>query len=386
MRRSILRGRRIVLAVSVLWAFVGTLPPARVGAESHHALILLAAGLNAPNSVVAAPDGAGRLFVTELTGRIRIVENQIVRPVPFLDISRKVKTATVGQGLYDIAFHPNYAENGNFYVSYVALNGDAVLARYHVSSTDPNAADPNSEKIVLAVRHPHDFHYGGQIEFGPDRFLYYSMGDGGSGGDKEGNAQNKASLLGSIMRLDVDHGDPYTIPPGNPFAGDPAARPELWAKGLRNPWRFSFDQATGDLYIADVGQDNYEEIDFAPAHDPGGENYGWNQYEGNHQYRRGTRQNLTFPVFEYDHGGGNCSITGGYVYRGDGLPDLGGKYLFGDYCSGMIWALEQRDRQWSARPVLKTRLNIASFGQAANGDIMVVDSVGGSIFLLGNID
>jgi glucose/arabinose dehydrogenase len=371
---------RFVCVVSLVSIFISGLWQVRAGLR--YGLTTIARGFENPNSVVPSPDGTGRLFVTELAGRIRIIDQQRVRSVLFLNIANKVKTAVVGQGLYDIAFHPNYVKNGYFYVSYVALNGDARLARYQVSARDGNVADPNSEHIVLAIPHPHDFHYGGQIEFGPDGFLYYSMGDGGSAGDKEGNAQNKASLLGSIMRLDVDHGDPYTIPPGNPFAEDHAARPELWAKGLRNPWRFSFDRATGDLYIADVGQNKYEEINFAPAQGPGGENYGWNRYEGNHEYRKGGRDGVTFPVVEYDHGSGNCSVTGGYVYRGSALSDLTGKYIFGDFCSGMIWSLERRGQRWLTTLLLKEQVNISSFGEDMNGDILIVDAAGGSILLL----
>ncbi len=383
MRPLYVRYARALFGAALGLALIGVLDRTRAADTAHYGLTTIATGFVNPDSVVPSPDGSGRLFVTELAGRVRIIDHQTVRPVPFLDITEKVKTATEGQGLYDIAFHPDYVKNGYFYVSYVALNGEALLARYQVSAADPNSADPNSEEIVLAVQHPHDFHYGGQIQFGPDGFLYYSMGDGGSAGDKEGNAQNKASLLGSIMRLDMDHGDPYTIPPGNPFATDPAARPELWAKGLRNPWRFSFDQATGDLYIADVGQDRYEEIDFAPANDPGGENYGWNRYEGNYEYKGGSRTGLTFPVIAYTHGDGNCSITGGYTYWGNALPELRGKYIFGDYCSGLIWALTHTGQRWSMAPLLKARLSITSFGQDVNGEILVVDAASGSIFLLG---
>jgi glucose/arabinose dehydrogenase len=376
--------RVVVISMFSVVTFVGLLDRASTASAAHYRLVQIADGFKNPNSVVPSPDGSGRLFVTELAGIVRIIDQAGVRPTPFLDITGKVKLVVdYGQGLYDIAFHPSYASNGYFYVSYVALNGDPVLARYQVSANDANIADPNSEDIVLAIRHPHDFHFGGQIEFGPDGFLHYSMGDGGSAGDKEGNAQNKASLLGSIMRLDVDHGDPYTIPPGNPFARDPAARPELWAKGLRNPWRFSFDSATGDLYIADVGQAKYEEINFAPANDPGGENYGWNWYEGRHVYKQGGSAGLTFPVLEYDHGSGNCSVTGGYVYRGNILAGLNGKYVFGDYCSGMIWALEHTGDRWLTTLLLKDKLNITSFGQSTNGEIYVVDALSGSIFLLG---
>jgi glucose/arabinose dehydrogenase len=341
----------------------------------------VAAGLKFPDSVVEPSDGSGRLFVTELAGKVQIIDHGVVRPQPFLDISAKVNTRVFGQGMYDIAFHPDYAHNGYFYVSYINWNNDEILARYQVSADDSNVANPHGEKVILTVKQEYDFHYGGQIQFGPDGMLYFSTGDGGNSGSVNSNSQNKKSLLGALLRLDVDHGDPYSIPTSNPYATASDARPELWAKGLRNPWRFSFDQGTGDLYIGDVGESNLEEIDYAPANDPGGENYGWNLYEADLAFKGKDKTGLSFPVIEYGHSNSNCSITGGYVYRGALLPDLTGKYIFGDYCSGMIWSLDHTDYQWSTSQLLKASISITSFGQGHDGEILVVDR-GGTIYQL----
>ncbi|MBF8285408.1 MAG: hypothetical protein HW378_4323 [Anaerolineales bacterium] len=265
-------------------------------------------GLDEPVDLKHAGDGSGRLFVIEQPGRIRIVENGELLPDPFLDIEPLVNSRGNEQGLLGLAFYPDYAANGLFFVNYTDVNGDTVVARYAVSADDPSRADPASAKIILQVDQPFPNHNGGDLVFGPDGYLYIGLGDGGSGGDPQGNGQNLNALLGKMLRIDVNHGDPYAIPPDNPFAGRAGARPEIWAYGLRNPWRYSFDRATGDLYIADVGQNAYEEVDFQPADSRGGENYGWNKYEGFHAYDGGATDGLTMPVAEYAHAVGGCLL------------------------------------------------------------------------------
>jgi glucose/arabinose dehydrogenase len=342
----------------------------------------IAGGFKSPVSVIQPPDGSNRLFVVELPGLIHIVKAGAVLAKPFLDLTAITSTRIFGQGLYNLAFDPNYARNGLVYVLYVNNDGNPVLARYSVSATNPDLADPSSAKTILIIPHPHGFHYGGQLAFGPDGYLYYSTGDGGSPLDSEGNAQNKSSLLGALLRLDVAHGDPYAIPPDNPYVHDSAARPELWAKGLRNPWRFSFDSLTGDLYIPDVGEDVYEEINFQPAGDKGGENYGWNRYEGTHDIIGGSKAGLTFPVIEYTHIDHNCAVVGGYVYRGTALPNLAGSYIFGDYCSGKIWMLTHPNGQWTMTLILQVDMNIEGFGQDSNGELYISDFRTNSIYRL----
>lgn len=339
-------------------------------------LTLIAAGLQKPTSLTHAGDGSGRLFITEQVGRVRIVANGQLLPQPFLDIVSLVGSRSSEQGLLSVAFHPQYARNGYFFVNYTDTNGDTVIARYRVSA-DPERADPASRTVLLTIDQPYANHNGGQLQFGPDGYLYVGMGDGGSAGDPHNNGQRLDTLLGKMLRLDVDSVSPYGIPPDNPFRARPDARPEIWAFGLRNPWRFSFDRATGDLYIADVGQNAYEEVDFQPAHSRGGENYGWNLMEGNHPYRGSPRPDLTPPVAEYSHAEGGCSVTGGYVYRGTRLPGLNGFYIFGDYCSGLTWTLRQSATDvWERRLFLRTNLRISSFGEDEGGELYIVDHAG----------
>ena len=336
-----------------------------------------AEGLQRPTFVTSAGDGSGRLFVVEKAGTIAILRDGKRDPRPFLDITPLVGSSGSEQGLLGLAFHPNYAADGRLFVYYTARNGDNTLARYHVSG-DPDVADPSSGTVLFAVPDPAPNHNGGMLAFGRDGYLYVGMGDGGSGGDPWGNGQNRGVLLGKLLRLDVDKGDPYGIPPDNPFAAESGARGEIWAYGLRNPWRFSFDRASGDLYIADVGQNQYEEINFQPAGEPGGRNYGWNIREATHCFREQGCQTagLVDPVYEYDHSQG-CSITGGYVYRGAAIPALRGSYVFGDYCSGTIWALSRAGGgQWQARQLAKTSLSISSFGEDEAGELYVVDLAG----------
>jgi glucose/arabinose dehydrogenase len=309
------------------------------------------------------------VLVVVKVGRIRIVENDQLLDTPFLDIADRVGSNGNEQGLLGLAFHPAYQENGRFFVNYTDTRGDTVIARFQVSS-DPNLADPNSEVRLLGYDQPFPNHNGGVMAFGPDGYLYIGSGDGGAAGDPFGNAQNTGVLLGKILRLDVDSGEPYAVPPDNPFGN------EVWAYGLRNPWRMSFDQATGSLYIGDVGQGEWEEIDFLPAGSPGGANFGWDHREGAHDYQGGGPQGMLDPVAEYSHPEGGCSVTGGYVYRGS-MPEWSGIYLYGDYCTGIIWGLIQNNGAWQSRLLFDVDVTITSFGQDENGEIYLVSDNGG---------
>jgi len=285
------------------------------------------------------------------------------------------------RGLLGMAFHPDYAQNGRFYVAYVDLDNNAVLSRFNVSETDPNVADPNSEVILLQTPNLSTEHYSGQLQFGPDGYLYVGRGDGAEAGDPDNRAQDLSQLLGKIWRLDVDSGDPYAIPPTNPFVGVPGAREEIWAYGFRNPWRFSFDRATGELYIADVGQDSWEEIDLQPATSQGGENYGWHRMEGQHCFNPPADCNdgtLTLPIIEYPHDDDNgffgCAVIGGYSYRGNGFPLLDGVYFYADFCTGKIWGASRDPEGNLTNPLLlESGLNIGSFGEDEAGDVYVAD-------------
>ncbi|HEU5099484.1 MAG TPA: PQQ-dependent sugar dehydrogenase [Roseiflexaceae bacterium] len=338
-----------------------------------------AEGLRSPVFLTHAGDDSDRMFVVEKRGTIAILRDGARDETPFLDIADLITSSGSEQGLLGLAFHPDYAQNGRFFVYYTARNGDNTLARYQVSS-DPDVADPASGQVLFAVQDPAPNHNGGMLAFGPDGFLYVGLGDGGSGGDPWGNGQNRSVLLGKLLRLDVGGDEPYTIPPDNPWPnGENQARSEIWAYGLRNPWRFSFDRATGDLYIGDVGQNAYEEIDFQPAGSSGGQNYGWNTREGLHCFRANDcpSNEMIDPIGEYAHDEG-CSVTGGYVYRGAASPSLQGQYFFGDYCSGAIWSLSRdASGQWQQRKLLDSRLSISSFGEDAAGELYVIDLGGG---------
>lgn len=372
--------RRWILLVFFLCATLTFSAQAQDEFKSPYALQEIAEGIKTPTGIAQPPGDSTRLFVTDLHGIIYVIENGVLLDTPFLDVSKDLITAGFGQGLHNITFHPQYQQNGYFYIAYTQPDRSAALVRYQVSADNPDLADPTSAKIILVIQHATEFHYGGGLAFGPDGDLYWSMGDGAY---KASPAQSVKSDLGKIVRLDVDHGDPYSIPPDNPFLGVDQARPELWAIGLRNPWRFSFDQQTGDLYIADVGEAQNEEIDFQPAGTPGGQNYGWSRYEGDALFKGGDKDGLTFPVVEYAHDSGNCSITGGYVYRGSALPDLVGKYLFADYCSGWIWSTYQKTPgSWYTAQLLKTDLLITTFGQDQAGELYVGDSKTGAIYKL----
>ncbi|HJQ35776.1 MAG TPA: PQQ-dependent sugar dehydrogenase [Thermoanaerobaculia bacterium] len=338
-------------------------------------------GLQLPVAVTHAGDS--RLFITQQRGTIVIWDGTRVLPAPFLDITGLVLCCNE-RGLLSVAFHPQYAQNGFFYVNYTetAGPGQTVIARYRVSASDPNRADPASAKVLLRIPQPFENHNGGQLQFGPDGYLYIGMGDGGSGGDPGNRAQNLTNFLGKILRIDVNSGDPYGIPPSNPFLT--GGRPEIWAYGMRNPWRFSFDRATGDLWIADVGQGLWEEIDFQPSTSIGGENYGWRLLEGTHCFNPATgcdNGSTVKPVIEYNHSGGACSVTGGYVYRGTRYPRLGGTYIYGDYCNGVIWGAPRPTNGTAAfRVLLDTPYFISTFGEDFNGEIYMADYGAGRLF------
>jgi len=340
-------------------------------------LTQVAGGLESPVHLTAPP-GDSRLFVVEQPGRIRVIEDGELLPTPFLDIVSKVGSGQSEQGLLSVAFHPDYASNGRFYVNYTDRSGDTRVERYTVSAADPNRADEASAKLILAVDQPFSNHNGGLLLFGPDGMLYVGMGDGGSGGDPQGHGQNRGTLLGALLRIDVDGGDPYAIPPDNPYVGESGARGEIWAIGLRNPWRFAFDAPANRLYVADVGQNRYEEVNVVDA-DASGLNYGWNIMEGAHCYPGGScgTSGLVLPALEYTHDDG-CSVTGGLVYRGAAIPSLVGHYLYADYCAGWIRSFRYDGAAANDQRELVAggAGNILSFGQDAAGELYVLSSNG----------
>ncbi len=344
-------------------------------------LELVADGFTKPVYLTHAYDE--RLFVVEQEGIIRIIADGNVWAAPFLDIRDRVGADASERGLLSVAFPPQYGENGRFFVNYTNKDGNTVVSRFRVNTDDPHTADPASEAILFTIGQPYPNHNGGQLQFGPDGYLYVGMGDGGLADDPEENGQNKGTLLGAMLRIDVNVEDVpyYGIPADNPFVNDAAGRNEISAIGLRNPWRFSFDRLAGDMFIADVGQNLWEEIHFQPAASAGGENYGWDIMEGFHCFQADNcdETGLELPIFEYDHSFG-CSITGGYVYRGAAYPELGGNYFFGDFCSGNIWRLFPEGDSWSDAIVLESGLNISSFGEDANGEVYVLDYGGGAVY------
>jgi glucose/arabinose dehydrogenase len=372
--------------------------------------VLVVEGLDNPVHITHAGDGSGRIFVVEQPGRIKIVLNGVIQST-FLNISDRVRSPANGggneEGLLSAAFPPAYGPTlPYFFVYYTQLDGNNVVSRFSTTE-NPNLADAASEEKLLVLSHPiYTNHNGGQIAFGPDDYLYIATGDGGGGGDLQGNAQNPGSLLGKMLRIDVDlketppgigdfkvylplildqGSDPhrsYRIPPDNPFVGTTGFRDEIWALGLRNPWRFSFDRLTGDLYIADVGQNTSEEVDFQPAASSGGENYGWNIMEGMDCYQGSIcdKTGLVLPVFTYPTNISGCSITGGYVYRGVEYPGLQGIYFAGDYCSGWIWGLQKTGSSWKNSQLLDTGFRISSFGEDETGELYIADRSSGIIY------
>jgi len=343
-------------------------------------LTSVAGGFNDPVTIANAGDGSNRLFVLEQAGVVKILRNGTVNATPFLDITSLVKSSGSEQGLLGIAFPPDFAASKVFYVNYTNQTGtgNTVIARFSVGA-DPDRADPATRTEILGITQPFANHNGGQLAFGPDGYLYIGTGDGGSGGDPQGNGQNTGVLLGKILRIDVRSGtSPFAIPTGNPFNS------AVWAYGLRNPWRFSFDRAGGDLYIADVGQGEVEEIDFQQAGAGAGANYGWNIMEGSRCFTTPGcgSTGLTLPVAEYSHGSGDCSVTGGYVYRG-GIAALRGIYLYGDYCSGRIWGLRRDGAAWKNQLLTDTAYAISTFGEDENGELYLADHGGGTVYRIG---
>jgi glucose/arabinose dehydrogenase len=340
----------------------------------------VANGLENPIGLANAGDGSGRLFILEQAGRIRILHNGSLLPEPFLDVSDRISCCGE-RGLLGLAFHPRYAENGYFYVNYTDTNGNTVIARFQAANPQDGRADPSSEMAMLNIEQPYRNHNGGAVVFGPDGYLYLGLGDGGSAGDPLNAGQSTNTLLGKVLRIDVDAAQPYAAPPDNPFSSG-GGLAEIWAYGLRNPWRISFDRLTGDLYIADVGQNSLEEINFLPAGSPGGANFGWNFREGSQPYQGNPPAGLAMldPVADYNHTKG-CSVTGGYVYRGANLPQWQGIYLYGDYCTGLVWGLLNTPQGWRHAELYQTNFNITSFGEDEAGEVYLVD-YGGGIYRL----
>jgi glucose/arabinose dehydrogenase len=344
---------------------------------------VFARGLSDPLDFQVPAGDRARAFVVEQVGRIRILRAGAVVGAPFLDIVSRVGSGGE-RGLLGLAFHPRYSENGRFYVNYTDRNGDTHISEFRASPPASDTADPASERQLLFVDQPFPNHNGGGLAFGSDGMLYASLGDGGSGGDPQGNGQDLGTPLGKLLRMDVDRGTPVGVPSDNPFVARAGAFPAVWAYGLRNAWRFAFDRATGDLYVADVGQGAVEEVDVALAPRRGGENYGWNVMEGSRCFAPSSGCNqagLTLPVLEYLHSGGACSITGGVVYRGCRLPGYAGHYFYADYCSGFIrsfrmqggQAVDQRD--WTAA-LGRGVDNVTSFGLDDEGEVYIVDQDG----------
>lgn len=372
---------RLVLAVVVVGSVAGC------GGDGATTLSLaltpVAGGLASPTVIAHAGDGSGRLFVVEQRGSVRIVNSGgTLLPAPFLDISGRLVSGGE-QGLLGLAFPPEFSAKKYFYVNYTRADGATVVSRFLVSA-NPDLAASTSEQVILVVSQPFANHNGGQLTFGPDGMLYVGLGDGGSGGDPLGNGQNKGALLGKLLRLDVEAGvAPYRIPAGNPFVADTTARGEIWALGLRNPWRFSFDRLTGDLYVADVGQGSWEEIDFQAATAGGGANYGWNVLEGPACYSPSAGCTpppaYSAPVAYYGHDLG-CSVTGGHVYRGPGNPGMHGIYFYGDFCSGRLWGLRRVGIAWQTELLKETGLGISTFGEDEAGRLYVADYTTGTIY------
>lgn len=341
-----------------------------------------------PVYVTAPPTDSQRVVVVEREGRVRLLRGGVLLARPFLDLRGQISGSPADElGLFSLAFHPQYAATGRFFVFFTNLEGDIRVVRYAVSS-DPDSADAATADTILALPHPiagdlsFANHHGGQLQFGPDGMLYVSLGDGGCCGNPLGNGQNTFTLHATLLRLNVDGASGYAIPPDNPFASGADGAPEVWAYGLRSPWRFSFDRLTGDLYLSDVGDATWEEVNVAPAAGGLGKgaNYGWSIMEGAHCFGGGTcdRTGLVLPVIEYPHGTGDCSVTGGYVYRGTRVAALAGQYLYGDYCSGFVRGYRLSDGgtvDWTAR--LSPGGAIVSFGEDARGDVYIVRHTGG---------
>ncbi|HEY8416659.1 MAG TPA: PQQ-dependent sugar dehydrogenase, partial [Limnochordales bacterium] len=384
------RRRIALLGLLLAVATLGCVPTMPAQALPAVRLELLNVTFAQPVHIAHAPGDARHLWIVEQGGTVKVydLESRSLRSTPFLSIADQV-SAGGERGLLSIAFHPDFATNGRFFVNYTDRAGNTQIVEYRVGR-DRLVADPATARHLLQIDQPAPNHNGGTMVFGPDGYLYIGTGDGGRAGDPWDNAQNLGTLLGKMLRIDVDSGQPYGVPADNPFVGHPGARPEIWALGLRNPWKFSFDRETGDLYIADVGQNAWEEVNFQPATSRGGQNYGWNRMEGRHCYPANAQcdpAGFILPVAEYSHELGR-SITGGYVYRGRAIPGLRGYYLFADYVSGRIWAMStqrapsyvdepgQQGAMWPYEELLRTSLRITAFGEDAAGELYVADHGG----------
>ena len=346
-------------------------------------LYRVVSGFEMPLDIRFPPDGSGRMFVVEQRGRVRLVRNGTLIDQLFLDWRGKVSRDSE-QGLLGLAFSPAFVTNHTFYINYTDPQGATVVSRMRVSADNPDQADATSEQVILRVAQPFANHNGGNLVFGPDGYLYIGLGDGGSAGDPQNNAQRTDAVLGKLLRINVDSGSTYSIPPDNPFVNNGAYRPEIWATGLRNPWRYSFDRETRDLWIADVGQNRAEEVDFQPASSKGGENYGWRRLEGLECYPPGSscdRNGVTLPILEYGRTLGQ-SVTGGFVYRGSRYPALRGFYLYGDFGTGNLWAVQREGAAWDNRLILATGRSISTFGEDESGELYLADYSGGAIYLI----
>ena len=383
--------------------------PNRVQAETkllqtNIQLVEVADGFERGTSIVHAGDGSGRLFIPEQLGSIKIVQNGEVIDEPFIDLAEQITMPESirqfwAQGVLSLAFHPNFEENGRLFINYTDEDQQTVISEFMVSPDNPNQAELESELILLTIEQPFDNHNGGDIVFGPDGYLYIALGDGGwqvgaTPGDPFDNAQNPDTLLGSILRLDMDHlvdGLGYGYPTDNPFVESSEGLPEVWSWGLRYPWRFSFDRETGDLYITDVGHYDREEINFLLSGSNGG-NFGWPAFEGSEPfaernppatYQGDYLEGTIMPILEYSHGTGDCSVTGGYVYRGESIPELEGYYVYGDFCSTKIWiAHPNEDGEWESELLMRTNFPISAFGEDDDGELYVLEynAVNGSLY------
>lgn len=381
-----------ILSILIILLIINTSKAQNNQAASN--MVLFASGLSNPVCITNAGDS--RLFVVDQAGYIRILDaSGKINTQPFLDIKNKVNFSGE-RGLLGLAFHPDYKTNGLFYVNYVGAGDITTISRFKVNSANPELADPTSELKLMTVTQPFSNHNGGTLCFGPDGYLYIGLGDGGSGGDPGNRAQNQQVLLGKMLRIDVNNGNLYAIPATNPFYNSTTTLPEIWALGLRNPWKFSFDRLTGDMWIADVGQNAIEEVNFQPANSKGGENYGWRCYEGNQTYNTSgcaAASTLTFPAYTYPQGT-DCSVTGGYVYRGDVSSPYYGHYFFTDYCSDRIWTLHKVGENWVKEDFGRfTGNNFSTFGEDSSGQLYVAGRTTGKIFRvvgnttgIGNID
>ena len=349
-------------------------------------LTLIASGFDNPIDITNAGDD--RLFIVEQPGEISIIQSSgTVNSTPFLDITSIVNDGGSEQGLLGMAFHPDYSSNGYFYVHYTNSAGDGQISRFNVSSGDPDIADNLSEFPILTVSQPYSNHNGGCINFGPDNYLYIGLGDGGSAGDPGNRSQDSTELLGKMLRIDVDGGTPYSIPASNPFVGNPGCLDEIWSIGLRNPWKFSFDRSTGDLWIGDVGQNAWEEINFQQAASMGGENFGWRCYEASATYSMSGCSSLSgdyaWPAYEYSQSGAppnGCSVTGGVVYRGSEFPNLNGHYLFTDFCDSWIYSLYWTGSSWASVNHGTFTGNFSSFGEDYLGEVYIASLYDGKIY------